>query len=72
MGIPEILTLIFIVLKLLHLITWSWWAVFSPEIFSCIVGILIAKHLLFKKFKGDLDEFSAKLKNQNINRNMQN
>ena len=67
MGIPEILTLIFVTLKLLHFITWSWWAVFSPEIFSCVVGILIAKHLLFKKFKGDLDELSAKLK-----QNMQN
>ena len=29
-GVTEVLTLIFIVLKLLEVITWSWWWVFSP------------------------------------------
>lgn len=30
MNILDILQIIFIVLKCFNLITWSWWAVFSP------------------------------------------
>jgi hypothetical protein len=37
-GILEILTLIFVVLKLTHVIAWSWWWVVSPELFSIAFG----------------------------------
>lgn len=37
MGFTEILTIIFIVLKILNVITWSWWLVLLPEIIG--VGI---------------------------------
>lgn len=34
MGFTEILTLVFVVLKILGVITWSWWVVFLPEILA--------------------------------------
>ena len=37
MGFLETLTMVFVVLKLLDVIAWSWWIVFSPM----IVGYLI-------------------------------
>lgn len=40
MGIVEVLTLIFIVLKLVGVITWSWWLVFSPILI--VAGIWLA------------------------------
>ena len=41
MGIDIILFLIFLVLKLTGLITWSWIWIFSPIWISFIIGILI-------------------------------
>ena len=43
MGILECLTLIFVVLKLLGIIDWSWWVVCIPAIVSVVfyLGILI-------------------------------
>ncbi|TKI67567.1 MULTISPECIES: hypothetical protein [Lysinibacillus] len=45
MGIAEVLTVIFIVLKLTEVITWSWWLVLLPAMisFSIYVLILIVK-----------------------------
>lgn len=40
MGFLEILTLIFIVLKLFGIITWSWWLVVLPEIIASIIYII--------------------------------
>ncbi len=34
MGFLEILTLIFIVLKIMNIIAWSWWLVLLPEIIA--------------------------------------
>jgi hypothetical protein len=46
MGLLEILTLIFITLKVLGLITWSWLVVLSPAILGIflrmVVGICMA------------------------------
>lgn len=36
----SVLTLIFVVAKLLGLINWSWWLVFSPMIISFSLGCL--------------------------------
>ncbi len=48
MGFTEILTLIFVVLKCLGIITWSWWVVFSPElvalVFYVIISIIVWHH----------------------------
>lgn len=34
MGICEILTIVFVVLKLCGVIAWSWWLVLLPEIIA--------------------------------------
>ncbi|OEC01584.1 hypothetical protein GY31_15105 [Lysinibacillus sphaericus] len=41
MGIAEVLTVIFIVLKLTEVITWSWWLVLLPAIISFSIYVLI-------------------------------
>lgn len=41
MGILEVLTIIFIVLKLVGVITWSWWIVFLPTIISVSIYVII-------------------------------
>ena len=46
MGILEILTIVFIVLKLMGTIDWSWWLVLLPEIIAVVfyglwVGLLV-------------------------------
>ena len=39
-GIFEYLTIIFIVLKLIGTIHWTWWQVFSPAIIAFFVGLV--------------------------------
>lgn len=34
MGFLEILTIIFVICKLIGVISWSWWLVFLPEIIA--------------------------------------
>lgn len=41
MGITEVLTIIFVFLKLLGKINWSWWLVLLPEILAAASYILI-------------------------------
>ncbi|PGO60591.1 hypothetical protein [Priestia megaterium] len=41
MGILEILTILFIALKLFGVIAWSWWLVLLPEIIAVVFYILI-------------------------------
>ena len=41
MGIAEVLTIVFIVLKLTEVITWSWWFVLLPAIISFSIYVLI-------------------------------
>jgi len=53
-GFTGLLTIVFIVLKLLGKITWSWWWVLSPIWISAIIfiGILIIVfilHIVFDK-----------------------
>ena len=40
-SFTTILTIIFVVLKLLDLITWNWFWVLSPTIFGIGIGILL-------------------------------
>ena len=39
-GFTEILTIVFIVLRLTKVIDWSWWWVFSPILISIVITIL--------------------------------
>ena len=41
MGFTEILTIVFIVLKLVGVITWSWWLVLLPEIIASGLYVII-------------------------------
>lgn len=40
MGFTEIWTIIFVILKLSGVISWSWWLVFLPEIIAGVFYIL--------------------------------
>jgi len=40
-GFTELLTIVFIVLKLLGKITWSWWWVLSPLLISIALVIFV-------------------------------
>lgn len=41
MGITEILTIIFVVMKVLGMIDWSWWLVLMPEIIAIALYVLM-------------------------------
>jgi len=41
MGILEVLTLIFVVLKLTSFIDWSWWAVLSPMLLALVMYLVL-------------------------------
>lgn len=41
MGFTEVLTVVFIVLKLIEVIDWSWWLVLLPELVSLPFYVLI-------------------------------
>lgn len=41
MGFTEILTIIFIVLKVFGVISWSWWLVLLPEIIALALYLII-------------------------------
>ena len=59
MGILEVLTLIFIVLKLCGVIAWSWWLVLLPEIIAFIFYILAIVITVFtgRKVNKKMEEF---------------
>lgn len=40
MGFCEVWTIVFVVLKLVGIISWSWWLVLLPEIVSVVLSIL--------------------------------
>lgn len=52
MGFTEVLTIIFVVCKIIGVIDWSWWLVLLPEIIA--VGLYILSFILglFGVFKG--------------------
>lgn len=40
-GFLGLLTIVFIVLKLLKVISWSWFWVLSPTIISVVIGVIL-------------------------------
>lgn len=48
MGFTEALTLVFIILKLVGVIDWSWWLVLLPEIIALTFYTLIAISVFLK------------------------
>ena len=51
MGFTEGLTLVFIGLKILGVITWSWWFVLLPEIIALVLYIIVFIFGLFGVFR---------------------
>lgn len=50
-GFADLLCLVFIVLKLTHVINWSWWIVFAPIWMQFILIIIILIFVSFKLIK---------------------
>ena len=50
-----VITIVFLILKLNNIISWSWWWVFSPIIIPVIIFIIAAyiKKLIQQKIKDD-------------------
>ena len=42
LGFLEVLTIVFLILKLTKVIAWSWWIVFSPLILGVILSVIVA------------------------------
>lgn len=63
MGFTEILTIVFVLLKIFEVIDWSWWIVFLPEIIAltiyiiCIVVQVIAITKTHKRVNKHFDRF---------------
>ena len=41
MGFTELLTIIFVLLKVFGVVSWSWWVVFLPEIIALVLYIIL-------------------------------
>ena len=48
MGFTEVLTIIFIVLKLLNIINWNWLLVLLPEIIALAIYLIVIIILIFQ------------------------
>lgn len=62
MGFTEVLTIIFIVLKLLGVISWSWWLVLLPEIlaFAVYAIMVISAVVVNAKVRKSMEDFDRK------------
>lgn len=63
MGICEVLTIVFVVLKLMHIIEWSWFLVLLPEIIAAILYVAlqvahtVLNYQIHKQIRKGFDEF---------------
>lgn len=59
MGFTEILTIIFIVLKVFGVISWSWWLVLLPEIIALALYLIIfvVNILFIRKARKDMTRY---------------
>lgn len=72
MGFTEVLTIVFIVLKLCKVIAWSWWLVLLPEIIAIgfyiiilairIIAELTANRRIRKMYEKGNDNENCKIK----------
>lgn len=51
MGFTEVLTIIFVVLKIVGKIDWSWWLVLLPEIIAMVVYIILGVVVVVSQYK---------------------
>lgn len=57
MGFLEILTLIFVIAKVVGAVSWSWWIVFSPLLLSVTVYVIAYAVFGISVFKVFFDIF---------------
>lgn len=62
MGFTEVLTILFIALKLLGVISWSWWIVLLPEILAFVVYaiMVISAVVINAKVTKSMEDFDRK------------
>ncbi len=62
MGFTEVLTIVFIALKLLGVISWSWWLVLLPESLAFVVYaiMVISAVVVNVKFRNSMEDFDRK------------
>ncbi|MCB6198636.1 transmembrane Fragile-X-F protein [Acetatifactor sp. DFI.5.50] len=62
MGFTEVLTIVFIALKLLGVISWSWWLVLLPEILAFVVYaiMVISAVVVNAKVTKSMEDFDRK------------
>ena len=66
MGFTEVLTILFIALKLLGVISWSWWLVLLPEILAFVVyAIMVISAVVFnvkahRNIQKSMEDFDRK------------
>jgi len=54
LAFTQLVTLIFVVAKLWHVIEWPWWLVFMPVLLPIgMLGVAIVTAWLFLKIKGE-------------------
>mgnify|MGYP001355580102 CR=1 FL=1 len=41
LGLPSILTIIFVIAKITGYVDWSWWLVFSPTFIGIGIGLIL-------------------------------
>ena len=67
MGFTEVLTAVFIVLKLIGVISWSWWLVLLPEIIGVAfyIALLLFVVLFSAKQESDIRKMTRKMNRRN-------
>lgn len=66
MGFTEVLTIIFIVMKLLGVISWSWWLVLLPEILAFVVyaimviSAVVVNAKAYRNIQKSMEDFDRK------------
>ena len=63
MGFLEVLTIIFVVLKLTSVIDWSWWLVFSPMYIAIVLYtvIIVIQIRVWKNMDNSDSEFAKRM-----------
>ena len=64
MGFTEILTIVFILLKVFGVISWSWWLVWLPEIIAGVfyLGFILFSWITYIKINKDIKKLKKQSK----------
>lgn len=63
MGFTEILTIIFVLLKVFEVVSWPWWVVFIPEMIAIVIyiamfiGSMVTARKMHKTVMKHFDKF---------------